>query len=181
MSGLKSLELHVFDVNVSSILSTCTFPHLQYLECYFKLTMPVILFMNRHPDIYHLALVPNTNINQINILPDSEQTPTTTLPLIILPKLLYFAGKGEHAALIFRAPSSIYAVALYLLENGMDDVIAELEEPNSGDPSLYLLACTRKGWNIDLIDSLSRRLPRLTILSITNILPHDAQFPPEVS
>src|ERR1700678_4536106 len=80
LTELQTLKLLVHDAHYITLIKQCTFPSLRHLECYLKLSNPLIKFLNRHPSITYLQVSPHEDTS---VLSDD------TFPTLSLPKLQY--------------------------------------------------------------------------------------------
>lgn len=164
---IQDLVLMVYDPNLAHILDACTFPSLRQFHCQMTLTHTLVAFLNRHPKILYLQLSPDDHLS------DSEFEAT---PQVRLPKLQYFAGNGESfSSLAFQTCLRAAFVSWDAVDEEPQNAITILEQCRD----LHVLSCRRRGWNLDLLDLVSSRLPRLSALIINNVLIVDTQ-PSEV-
>jgi hypothetical protein len=146
------------DLRYVPILVTCTFPRLHRFECYLSLCAGLASFLNRHPTIYLLQLSPRDRL-----------TPDPNPPPVVLPALSYFIGNNECLMKVIGHASLRTAIVSWEVgQQTVEECIAALEKSSAN--SLKVLSCRRRGWNIDLVDTVSTRLPDLLVLSITNLL-----------
>ena len=119
-------------------------------------------------------------MNYLEVSPHEDITSSVKpiLPPLYLPELEYFAGNGEYLSAM-SATISLRAAFLSwgAVDSSPEAAIAVLER-HSGD-SLNVITCRRRGWNLDLIDMISTRLPYIYSLQIANILVVDS-YPTEV-
>lgn len=170
MVEIRSLRLLVDDPSLIFVLKDSVLPRLQHFECRLILSPPLVSFLNRHPMVNYLEVSPHEDIF-------SSVKPT--LPPLYLPQLEYFAGNGEYLTAMSPTISLRAAFLSWgAVDSSIEAAIAVLER-HSGD-SLNVIACRRQGWNLDLIDMISTRLPYVYSLHIANILVVDS-YPSEVS
>ena len=169
---IQVIKLHVHDNHFITLFSPCTFPSLRHFESYLKLSNPLIKFLNRHPSISYLQVSP---YEDTSVLSDSD----VTFQNLSLPKLQYFAGNALSVPAISDASILRAAIVSWDAVNASPDVAIKALERSSFD-SLTLLSCTRRGWNLDLIQIISNHLPDILSLHISNVLLVDSH-PTEVS
>ena len=169
LTELQVIKLLVYDTHFITLFSQCTFPSLRHFESYLKLSNPLIKFLNRHPTISYLQV---SQYEDTSVLSDDIQT-------LSLPKLQYFAGNGLSVPAIGDASILRAAIVSWDAVDAAPDVAIKALERSSFD-SLTLLSCTRRGWNLDLIQSISDHLPDISSLHISNVLLVDSH-PTEVS
>ena len=145
---LQVIKLLVYDTHFITLFSQCTFPSLRHFESYLKLSNPLIKFLNRHPSISYLQV---SQYEDTSVLSDDIQT-------LSLPKLQYFAGNGLSVPAIGDASILRAAIVSWDAVDAAPDVAIKALERSSFD-SLTLLSCTRRGWNLDLIQIISNHLP----------------------
>ncbi|KIK00454.1 hypothetical protein K443DRAFT_679172 [Laccaria amethystina LaAM-08-1] len=166
--GIRALRLLVEDPSLVFVLKDSVLPRLQHFECRLILSSPLISFLNRHPTVNYLEVSPHEDII-------SSVKPT--LPPLYLPELEYFAGNGESlSAMSPPIPLRAAFLSWGAVDSSPEVAIAVLER-HSGD-SLNVISCRRRGWNLDLVDMISTRLPYIYSLHITNILVVDS-YPTE--
>ncbi|KAL0959077.1 hypothetical protein HGRIS_014376 [Hohenbuehelia grisea] len=187
---LTDLEILAHGEPYSAAISQCTFPFLTRFECAQSLTPSLASFLNRHPTISYLQVAPSDKIwpdsdtdSSTDVEDDGstlgiEDSPHPTLsnhPMkIILPNLQCFVGNGECIEPITRS-SPLLRAAFVFWDFAGDDIegIFSALAAACGD-SLMMLSCRRRGWNTDLIDSVSRILPGIRAFVVTNVLTVDA-------
>ena len=167
---LQVIKLLVHDTRFITLINHCTFPSLRHFESYLKLSNPLIKFLNRHPSISYLQVSPYEDTSVLS--DDVFQTLT-------LPKLQYFAGNGQSVPAIGDASILRAAIVSWDAVDTAPDVAIKALERSSFD-TLTLLSCTRRGWNLDLIQIISNHLPDVLSLHISNVLLVDSH-PTEVS
>lgn len=190
LTNLQSLKLLVLDPSLVFALRYCTHPFLHLFECYLGLTTPLIAFLNRHPRIFYLQISPHYNEHQALSVPlwtQSTKAPLPLLPPVVhLPRLEYFVG-NSHSLPIITSYAALRAAFVFWDDSAVPSFTPSTPSMNAPDPlseailplemtstqTLNLLSCRRKGWNLDLLDIVSERLPFIYALSITNLL-HDA-------
>lgn len=143
------------------VIAQCTFPLLDRLDSELELTQPFVDFLNRHPQLTHLQL--------------NRQHPLATwdfshLSPLDLPNLRSFVGDAIYVPLVVQSSPTLRAVVP--LFNGVDDdprpALDALVESSSD--TLNVLCCRRRGWNLDLLEAISVRLPDIALLDLTNVL-----------
>ena len=170
LSEIQNLELLVADRNYEAIVTACKFPRMNRFECYLSLTPSLISFLNNHPNINYLQLAPHDDLTPLLSDP---------LPPVILPKLEYFIGNSECVSPLVRETSLRAAFVFWdAVDEGPAEAIGALEQSSS--ETLSVISCRRRGWNLDLMDLISIRLPNIFVLSITNLLIVDTH-PSEVN
>jgi hypothetical protein len=172
LSQLHDLELLFHDAALPPVLATCTFPRLRRFESFLSHSTVLASFLTRHPDLIYLQLSPTDRFNWVE--------PADQLPSVLLPKLEYLIGSSDCVPALAQG-SSLRAACIEwtLVDQAVHECIAALE--TSSSESLRVLSCRRAGWNLDLIDAISSRLPDILVLSITNVLlvdvlPNDVRF-----
>lgn len=167
---LQIIKLLVHDTHFITFIKHCTFPSLRHFESYLKLSNSLIKFLNRHPNITYLQVSPYEDTSVLS--DDIFQT-------LSLPKLQYFAGNGQSVPAIGDASILRAAIVSWDAVDTAPDVAIKALERSSFD-TLTLLSCTRRGWNLDLIQIISNHLPDILSLHISNVLLVDTD-PSEVS
>ena len=167
---LQVIKLLVYDTHFITLFSQCTFPSLRHFESYLKLSNPLIKFLNRHPSISYL---------QVSQYEDTSVLSDDIIQTLSLPKLQYFTGNGLSVPAIGDASILRAAIVSWDAVDATPDVAIKALERSSFD-SLTLLSCTRRGWNLDLIQIISNHLPDIVSLHISNVLLVDSH-PTEVS
>ncbi|KAH9476335.1 hypothetical protein JR316_0011910 [Psilocybe cubensis] len=165
LTNLHTLKLLVNDPHFVTLLNRCNFHSLRHFECYLTPSAPLIDFLNRHPRIYYLQVSPNENT--ADPLPDDVGN--INLPTLVLPRLQYFSGNVQSVPFLSRTNSLRAAILSWnAMETDPDMAFQALQR--SCCDGLNLLSCRRRGWNQDLIESISIRLPDLVSLLISNVL-----------
>ncbi|KAF8148041.1 hypothetical protein B0H34DRAFT_833832 [Crassisporium funariophilum] len=161
-SRLHTLKLLVHDPHLVKILHCGQLPSLRRFECHLTPSNSLISFLKGHPWIHALQLSHHENTTLV-----TEECP------VHLPKLQYFSGNGQSLPAVIFA-SKLYAaiVSWDVIDTAPDLAISALER--SSRDSLVLLSCRRRGWNMDLIQAISLRLPNLLSLHISNVLVVDS-------
>jgi hypothetical protein len=131
-------------------------------------TDALVTFLNRHPNIVHLQLDRNDTL---------LQSAGSTSP-IRLPKLQVFVGDAEFVPQVTKSPLSLRGVSLSWI-GVQDDVNLTIGALENCSETLNLLSCCRRGWNLDLLDTISHRLSDLSAVIITSVLIIDV-FPAKV-
>ncbi|KDR79497.1 hypothetical protein GALMADRAFT_1243212 [Galerina marginata CBS 339.88] len=168
---LQTLKLLVYDPYFVTLLNHFTLPALRQFECYLTPSAPLIEFLNRHPRISYLQVSPNENTSHAFSL--SIEGISSTLPSLQLPGLQYFAGNVQSVPFLGTTGKLRAAIISWnAMDTDPDLAFAALQR--SSCDSLGLLSCRRKGWNLDLIRSVSIRLPDLFSLHVSNVLLVDA-------
>lgn len=167
---LQSLKLLVHDAHCISLITHCTFPSLRHFESYLKLSDPLINFLNHHPTISYL---------QVSAHEDTSVLSDHISQTINLPKLQYIAGNGQSIAALNDVTILRAAIVSWDAIDTSPDVAIKALERSSFD-TLTFLSCTRRGWNLDLIQIISIHLPDIPSLIISNVLLVDSN-PTEVS
>jgi hypothetical protein len=167
---LQIIKLLVHDTHFISLINHCTFPSLRHFESYLKLSNPLVKFLNRHPNISYLQVSP---YEDTSVLSDG------IFQTLSLPKLQYFAGNGQSVPAIGDSSILRAAIVSWDAVDAAPDVAIKALERSSFD-TLTLLSCTRRGWNLDLIQIISNHLPDILSLHISNVLLVDSH-PTEVS
>ncbi|PPQ85896.1 hypothetical protein CVT25_015835 [Psilocybe cyanescens] len=166
LNNLHTLKLLVNDPYFVTLLSRCNFSRLRHFECYLTPSTPLIEFLNRHSRIYYLQVSPNENTTES--LPD-DGSGSNTLPALELPRLQYFSGNVQNVSFLGTTNTLRAAILSWnAMETDPDMAFQALQR--SCCDSLNLLSCRRRGWNQDLIESISIRLPDLVSLLISNVL-----------
>lgn len=166
LSHLQELKLMVLDPSYIYLLNNAYFHSLRHFECYLALTDSLMLFLNRHPTIIYLQIAPNEALSPSSI--------GNVLPRVFLPKLQYFVGNSDCVSVLVPDASLRAAFIFWEAVDGApQDAIRSLEH-SSGD-TINLVSCRRRGWNLDLIDTISVWLPNIYVLIITNILVVDSR------
>ncbi|KAG6835028.1 hypothetical protein H0H93_005490, partial [Arthromyces matolae] len=158
MPHIQELNLMVLDPNYQQVLDHPSFHSLSHFECRLGLSESLISFLNRHRTIVYLQLSPGSTF----------ETSSVVLPRVVLPKLQYFVGNSECGSAV--VPDASLRAAFLSWENTISaplDIINSLER-SSGE-TINLISCRRSGWNLDLIDLISIRLPDIYVLIITNL------------
>jgi len=166
LSHLQELKLMVPDPNYIKLLNNAYFHSLRHFECYLALTDSLILFLNRHPTIIYLQIAPNEALSPPSI--------GNVLPRVFLPKLQYFVGNSECVSVLVPDASLRAAFIFWEAVDGAPQEAIRSLEHSSGD-TINLVSCRRRGWNLDLIDTISVWLPNIYVLIITNILVVDSR------
>ncbi|KAF8803472.1 hypothetical protein BYT27DRAFT_7260221 [Phlegmacium glaucopus] len=156
---LQIVKLLVHDAYFITLINQCTFPSLRHVECYLKLSNPLIKFLNRHPGISYLQVSPHE---------DTSFLSDNTFPTLSLPKLQYFAGNGQSVPVISVSTLRAAIVSWDAVDTAPDVAIKALER--SSFDTLTLLSCRRRGWNLDLFQIISNHLPDILSLHISNVL-----------
>ncbi|CAA7270516.1 unnamed protein product [Cyclocybe aegerita] len=161
LPDLHTLKLLIHDPHLVTLLDHSLFPSLCQFECYLTPSATLVDFLNHHPRINYLQVSPyeNTAVSEDDL----------TLPPLQLPRLRYFAGNVQSVP--FIGPSSPLRAAIIsweAIDTEPDLVFAALQR--SSRNTLSLLSCRRRGWNLDLIDSVSLRLPEILTLRVSNVL-----------
>lgn len=170
LSELHVLRMLVHDASLISALDGCTFPRLWQFECHMTLTPSLISFLNRQPNLIYLRLSPHEDFNS---------PLACNPPPVSLPKLAYFIGNSEWLPPIAREATLRAAFVFWdAVDQEPQDAITALEKSSAS--TLNVLSCSRRGWNLDLLDLISAKLPDISVLRITNLLVVDSH-PSEVS
>jgi hypothetical protein len=169
LPDLQVIKLLVHDPHFITLISQCTFPSLRHFESYLKLSNPLIKFLNRHPSISYL---------QVSQSEDTSVPSDDIFQTLSLPKLQYFTGNGLSVPAIGDASILRAAIIRWDAVDTAPDIAIKALERSSFD-SLNLLSCTRRGWNLDLIQIISNHLPDILTLHISNVLLVDSH-PTEV-
>ena len=171
-SGLHTLKLLVHDPYFVTLLNRHIFPALRQFECYLTPSIQLIDFLNRHPKITYLQISPNEDTSK-----SEEQD--LTLPALDLPRLQYFSGNVQGVPCLGTACILRAAILSWnIMDTDPDLAFSVLQRSSSA--TLALLSCRRRGWNLDLIEMLSLRLPGILSLHIFNVLLVDSS-PTQVS
>jgi hypothetical protein len=173
LAGLHTLKLLVHDPLFVTLLKHPIFPALHHFECYLTPSTPLIKFLNRHAKINYLQVSPNEDTSE------GASEENSTLPFVELPRLQYFAGNAQSVPCLGTAGVLRAAIISWnVIDTNPDQPFSALQR--SSHATLNLLSCQRRGWNLDLIDSVSIHLPDVLSLHISNILLVDAN-PTKVS
>lgn len=170
-SGLHTLKLLVHDPYFVTLLNHRMFPALRQFECYLTPSMRLIDFINQHPKITYLQISPNEDTSK-----SAEQG--HTLPTLDLPRLQYFAGNVQGVPCLGTACIRAAILSWNIMDTDPDLAFSVLRRSSSA--TLALLSCRRRGWNLDLIEMISLRLPGILSLHIFNVLLVDSS-PTQVS
>ncbi|KAJ7676853.1 hypothetical protein DFH06DRAFT_976206 [Mycena polygramma] len=163
MANIHDLILLVPDPKYSSVITSCAIPCLHHFECCLSLDDTMVSFLNRHLHIRYLQLGAHEKIIQ------------PRHPIVTLPKLEYFIGNSSCVApLIRRASLRAAFITWDTVGEPTEESIAALEQ--SSTDTLNVLSCRRHGWNIDLLDRISRHLPHIYALSMTNLFYTDVRL-----
>ncbi|KJA16018.1 hypothetical protein HYPSUDRAFT_193738 [Hypholoma sublateritium FD-334 SS-4] len=166
-SGLHTLKLLVHDPYFVTLLNQHIFPALRQFECYLTPSIRLIDFLNRHPKITYLQISPNENTSK-----SAEQD--CPLPTLDLPRLQYFAGNVQGVPCLGTACIIRAAILNWnIMDTDPDLAFSVLQRSSSA--TLALLSCRRRGWNLDLIEMVSLRLPGILSLHVFNILLVDSR------
>lgn len=170
LSGLHTLKLLVHDPYFVTLLNRRMFPALHQFECYLKPSAELIFFLNHHRKITYLQVSPEENTSEPI---DSD----SVLPEIELPCLQYFAGNVQSVPCLGPACALRAAIISWnVMDTDPDLAFSALQ--HTSNTTLALVSCRRRGWNIDLIDKLSQRLPDILSLHISNVLLVDSNSTP---
>ncbi|KAF9531505.1 hypothetical protein CPB83DRAFT_849145 [Crepidotus variabilis] len=169
LSDLMILRLLVHDPSLVSLLTHSVFPSLRQFECFLTPTTCLITFLNLHPNIDYLQVSPHE---------DTEEPPlggeVIVHPRTLLPRLQYFSGNAQSIGLI-EGTQKLKAAFLtwHAVDTDPELVLAALGRGNRA--SLNLLSCTRRGWNLDLFETVSTHVPEILCLHLSNILLVDSR------
>ncbi|KAJ7108318.1 hypothetical protein C8R44DRAFT_636661 [Mycena epipterygia] len=165
--NIHHLVLLVPDPNYVAALAHCALPRLIHFQCCLALEGRLAAFLNRHRQIGYL---------QLGAPAEGTFFPGSGFPaqhlLVALPKLEYLVANTSTCV----APA-IQCASLRAAFITWPFVTFTLWPPAPFPPlhaapltqTLNVLACRRPGWNLDLLDGISRRLPHIYALSLTNL------------
>ncbi|PPQ64965.1 hypothetical protein CVT24_008153 [Panaeolus cyanescens] len=166
LSEVTTIRLLVHDPQYTTFLNHCTYPSLRHFECYLTLSDDLVYFLNRHPKITYLQVSPYENTA---VSPEDQ----LQLPTVRLPSLQYFAGNGQSVPYLGTNSTLRAAIVTWDAVDAVPEVTISMLERSSRE-TLGLLSVRRRGWNLDLIEIISTRLPRLLSLHVSNVLMVDS-------
>jgi len=181
LTRLEHLRLAIrYDKGYGFALFQHTFPYLQSLSVDLPLSESFATFLNRHQSLISLQLSPFQ-------LSAADKGLLTTMEPIYLPRLLTLTGSAAYAPFIARSASLTNSALTWdIMVKGNDqgssfnEVIKTLEITSK--ETIRFMALTRRGWNVDLLDELSKTFPRLSVVIVNNIhMPFEDTIPEPVS
>ena len=170
LSDIHTLKLLVHDPYYVTLLNRCMFPTLRQFECLLTPSALLIEFLNRHPRINYLQVSPHENTSEFTV-------GGPAIPTLELPRLQYFAGNVQSVPVL--RPTILRAAIITWNAMDTDPDLAFSALQHSRD-TLGVVSCRRRGWNLDLIEAISLRLPEVISLHISNVLLVDSS-PTDVS
>lgn len=160
LSDIHTLKLLVHDPYYVTLLNHCMFPTLRQFECLLTPSTLLIKFLNRHPRINYLQVSPHENTSEF-----TDDGPA--IPTLELPRLQYFAGNVQSVPVL--RPTILRAAIITWNAMDTDPDLAFSALQHSRD-TLGVVSCRRRGWNLDLFNAISLRLPEVISLHISNVL-----------
>jgi len=170
LPDIHTLKLLVHDPYYVTLLNHCMFPTLRQFECLLTPSTLLIEFLNRHPRINYLQVSPHENTSEFTV-------GGPAVPTLELPRLQYFAGNVQSVPVL--RPTILRAAIITWNAMDTDPDLAFSALQHSRD-TLGVVSCRRRGWNLDLIEAISLRLPEVISLHISNVLLVDSS-PTDVS
>ncbi|TFK37845.1 hypothetical protein BDQ12DRAFT_723920 [Crucibulum laeve] len=160
--NIQHLNLNVHDPNYIISLSNISLHRLVHFTCHLNVTPALVTFLNAHPKINYLELSTQDDV----IFGDS---PTVSIPDINLPALEYFSGNGDCIEALGSSTRLKAALVFWdVMDANPQLTISALARSSS--ETLNLLSCRRRGWNLDLLEVISQKLPDLSALCVNNVL-----------
>jgi len=146
------------------------FPTLRQFECFLTPSALLIEFLNRHPRIHYLQVSPHENTSEFTV-------GDPAIPPLELPRLQYFAGNVQSVPVLRPRILRAAIITWNAMDTDPDLAFAALQ---CSRDTLGVVSCRRRGWNLDLIEAISLRLPDVISLHISNVLLVDSS-PTDVS
>lgn len=166
LTRLHTILFHAPYEQYITTFAQCTFPCLSHFGSYLPITPDVVEFLDRHPTIHRLELVPIVDKSITEIQPIA----VPRFSSIRLPNLAKFAGPAYIVPSIFPVSSNVGKVIVYWNEQFAHDLIPVLDALNRISPPLRKILCIRYEWGTELMDSISHHMPDVISISIFSLV-----------
>jgi hypothetical protein len=161
--NITDIEIRAPDTHLYNILHSFSFPQLTDITTVLPIRPSLATFLDRHPSIKILSLIPT-----INVL--SLPRPLRELATPSLPNLQTFIGSSYDFSIIVRETKPLQQVVLHWLPKTpqleVERIFTNMEKCSSSLNLLQFLYV--RDWELGILDTVSRRLPNIVALHFTH-------------